>query len=99
MRIEHGLEQIVEQLANLALSFPADGRRSPCDRGREEALRSVAVRLKEFSLDGPTLNRQIFSPLADGLVARWGMETGPDLYHRIVNAFRDEGLSVARGRQ
>jgi len=98
MRIEHGLEQIVEQLTNLAVTSPVDGPRSNGDRRRAEVLQSVAVRIKEFSLDGQSLNRLIFSPLAEGLVARCGVETGPHLYHQIVTAFRDEGLSVARGR-
>jgi len=92
MRIEHGLDRIVEQLADLAVTSPT-GR----DPGREETLRSVAKQVKEFSLDGPSMNRRIFSPLAEGLVERWGLETGPHLYHQIVTAFRDEGLSVARG--
>jgi hypothetical protein len=94
----HSIEQVVERLTILAVRYPGEARRQDPGGLLGEELLSVVGRVKEFSLDGQSLNRLIFTPLEGKLLSRCGSEAGPRLYRQIVGAFRDQESGPARRR-
>lgn len=84
----HGIEQVVVQLTQLAAAYHDAGERSESFPSLTKDVKVLAERVKEFSLDGQSMNRLLFSRLHEELIDRFGPETGPPLFGDIVKAFR-----------
>lgn len=84
----HGIEQVVVQLTQLAAAYHDAGERSESFRILSQDVRVLAEQVKEYSLDGQSMNRLLFSRLHEELVDRFGPETGSPLFGDVVKAFR-----------
>jgi len=88
MMPEHGMEQVVAQLTQLAAVYHDDGERCESYRNLSQEVQALAERVKEYSLDGQSLNRLLFTRLHEELVGRYGPEAGVPLFGDVVKAFR-----------